>query len=95
MVLIEKGKTILHPSVKFESKIGCGLIPFNGAVKLHTRGLKWNLGNYATDEPRSDEAGELEFGSFISTSNELVSDSLQVMCDKPIFWVSSRKGSQD
>ena len=48
MVPIRAGETELFPSRQFEERVGCGLIPLTGPVKLCTRGLKWNLGRMAT-----------------------------------------------
>jgi len=65
MMYINPGHTIIYPSFKIESKIGCGIIPIGQEVKaIYTQGLKWNFGSAA------DKIGcQIDMATFISTSN--------------------------
>lgn len=56
----------ISPSV---DKKGCGLIRFADNVSVKTKGLKWNMG------PECD-FGELGWGNFVSTSNEIIGNSI-------------------
>ena len=70
-LMLEPGENRVIPSKEFESPIGCGLIPLGiNKCRLATAGYKWNLGNIS----KPYQYGELSFGNFISTSNEIVSD---------------------
>ena len=86
MVPILPGTSRLYPSSRFESRIGCGLIPLTGPVSLCTSGLKWNLGCMTSSPVEMDE---LAFGKFISTSNELEAEYLTIVSQNLIFWVST------
>ena len=92
MMLLEAGESKIYLSERYESQIGCGLIPFPDSCNLCTKGLKWNLGNYDSIPSGAKEMGTLAFGTFISTSNEVTSNSqfVRVITDKPIFWCTSR-----
>ena len=73
-MMLNPGETIIHTSQDFESRSGCGLIPI-GIDKcfVATQGYKWNVGDYASN-PR--QYGELSFNKFISTSNEVVGETI-------------------
>jgi thiamine pyrophosphokinase len=59
--LVEPGLHTIIPVNAMEGK-KCGILPLGGKVnKVTTTGLKWNLINQ-----------EIDLGSFISTSNEIV-----------------------
>lgn len=46
MIYLEPGLNIIKPSVKYESKEGCGLIPIGQRVeKIVTSGFMYNMGN--------------------------------------------------
>lgn len=73
--LFSKGKHIIpiYPMAKW-----CSLVPLNGPVTLSTTGFRWNLTNDV-----------LEFGKFISTSNQFSKDAhnVTVTCfNKPILF---------
>lgn len=69
---------------QFQQKKGCGLISFGKAANVRTKGLKWEF---------NEKSGlsEIEFGALISTSNEMVSDELEVSSDHDLFWVTTMK----
>ena len=88
MLLLKPGESKLILSERYESKIGCGLIPLGTAkATLCTKGLKWNIGDYDATPQTYDT---LRFGDFISTSNEVVAECVQVVTQDPIFWCTSR-----
>lgn len=64
------------------SRFGCGVITFGKADYIETTGFKWNLG-------KDFKYCQMEWGKFISTSNEMVDDecSIQSSCD--IFFVAN------
>uniref|UniRef100_A0A0R3S398 Thiamine diphosphokinase n=1 Tax=Elaeophora elaphi TaxID=1147741 RepID=A0A0R3S398_9BILA len=54
----------------------CGVIPFvQRETVVSSSGLKWNLDNT-----------ELAFGKLISTSNEMVSDTVAITCTAPVVF---------
>mmetsp|Transcript_53736 Transcript_53736/g.69013 ORF Transcript_53736/g.69013 Transcript_53736/m.69013 type:complete len:301 (+) Transcript_53736:39-941(+) len=54
----------------------CGLIPLDGICSnVNTKGLKWDLKN-----------DELKFGSLVSTSNIIMSDSITISTDEPLIF---------
>ena len=64
MIFLEAGDNFIKPSIKYESKSGCGLIPIgNKVTKLITSGLKYNMGN------PGDSVDSLDFKENISSSN--------------------------
>ena len=67
--------------------MGCGLIPV-GTEKcmLATQGYKWNLGDFSST-PR--QFGELSFNKFISTSNEITSETIELHVSEMLFYCSS------
>ena len=85
-MMLEPGESRVFPSADFEDTSGCGLIPLGTQkCKLATTGYKWNLGKF--NHPRQHV--ELAFGTFISTSNKRVSESIGVDTDSPLFYCSS------
>jgi thiamine pyrophosphokinase len=77
------GKTQYIRSKTFENPKGCGLFPLLGEqAKVCTKGLKWNLGN---------ETPELSFKHFVSSSNEMVDDVIEIETDKIIFWTTTNR----
>ena len=47
MLMLRPGYSKIYLSEEFESRSGCGLIPFAMApTNVTTRGLKWNLGDF-------------------------------------------------
>jgi hypothetical protein len=60
----------------------CVCVPFTSSVAS----LKWNL----------DGERPLEFGSLISSSNEMVEEQIAVETDAPLLWTTGlRKGAPD
>lgn len=59
--------------------VWCGLIPVNSTV-VSTTGLKWNFAKSKT-----------EFGSMVSTSNEIEKDCVTVDSDRTIIWTMGIK----
>ena len=85
--LLDPGHSLIYLSERYEERIGCGLVPLGvGSCQLATEGLKWNLGDY-----ESGVMGSLEFGHFISSSNQLVGKHVKVNTNQPIFLSTSRK----
>lgn len=77
----------LRPNIKYQihvshrmNKMCCGLIPFGKAEHVYTRGFKWNLG------PQHPHQG-LEWGEFISTSNEVVGNIVEIWSSGGLFFV--------
>lgn len=57
----------------------CGLIPLGGRCDhVRTTGLKWDL----------DGRRALEFGSLISSSNQIINDRVTVETDSPLLWTA-------
>ena len=59
-------------------------------ASMCTLGLKWNIGEYETET-----MGALGFGSFISTSNEVVGEAVRIITNEPVFWCSARAASKE
>jgi thiamine pyrophosphokinase len=76
------GKTIYTRSKTMEQAKGCGIIPLTGEVEgIETTGFKWNL--------EISGLNKLTFGNFISTSNEMLSDTISIKTTKPLFFTSA------
>ncbi len=63
------------------------MITFGKVSQIETRGFKWNLGEeefYKT----------LEWGNFLSTSNEFVEHKVQVSSNDPLFLIAQVKQEQ-
>lgn len=84
MIYLEAGLNIIKPSVKYESKKGCGLIPIGHKVeKIITSGLLYNLGNHG------DMISSLDFHEVISTSNTMLSDTVEIKTSDPIMFCTT------
>lgn len=75
----------LKPNVTHEIRISnhinkmcCGLVPFGKVDHIETDGFKWNLGT-------SHCKKSLQWGDFISTSNEIVEDRATVKSSQGLF----------
>lgn len=67
MIFLEEGYNVIKPSVKYENKKGCGIIPIGNKVEhIKTKGLLHNIGN------TEDRIRYLDFKEYISTSNQIV-----------------------
>ena len=82
---------LIRPKTKYEIKMGdwadkegCGLIPFGKVNLIETKGFKWNLGE-------KEAFNSLEWGEFISTSNEIVGESVEIESSDEIFFVCQFK----
>lgn len=57
----------------------CGLVPLGGRCDgVRTAGLRWNL----------DGGRALEFGSLVSSSNEIVSPTVTIETSSPLLWTT-------
>jgi len=73
--LLPPGHHDIHlPTTQLEG-LHCGLIPLSGTTIISTKGLKWNL-----------EAGELAFGSLVSTSNAFISTCVSITTNKQLLF---------
>lgn len=72
--LIVPGKHTIHCNRK-EVEVACGLIPFTGAARVTSTGLKWNLNGQETN-----------FGGLVSTSNITQGSVVTVETDRPLIW---------
>ena len=76
--ILPKHSKILTPR-KMTTDI-CGLLPVAGPVRhIKTSGLKWDV-DYS-----------LKLGTFISSSNEITKDCVQVKTSDPILWMNETK----
>ncbi len=72
--VLPAGSTLIHCPFR---NIHCSLVPLFGTVEsVTTSGLRWNV-----------TQKQMAFGRFISTSNEIVEDAVQVVCSEPLLWV--------
>ena len=79
--VLPPGKHTIETNTEAEDG-SCGLIPLGGRCeRVVTTGLKWNL----------DGERPLEFGSLISSSNELVEPLITVETDSPLLWTTGLK----
>jgi len=78
-ILLPAGRNVIEPNLEVESG-SCGLLPLgcrcDGVI---TTGLKWNL----------DGNMPLEFGSLISSSNQIVSSQVTVETAMPLLWTTN------
>ncbi|ANB15228.1 thiamine diphosphokinase [Sugiyamaella lignohabitans] len=80
--LLDEGKsTIITPT----DLIGetCGIIPVCGETSITTQGLRWDVSDWKTS-----------FGSQVSTSNHLISDSITIESDKPVLFTAEIRDSE-
>ena len=82
---------MLRPNIVYEIKVGdwadkegCGLIPFGKVELIETKGFRWNLG-------KEEMFSGLEWGEFISTSNENVEEKVEIESSSEIFFVCQFK----
>ena len=75
VMLMEKGANRVHAPVSkaFFTKYA-GIVPLAGPATLTTHGFEWNL-----------DQEEVEFGRFISTSNHIVEDILEIETTQPVI----------
>eukprot|EP01016_Furgasonia_blochmanni_P030118 TRINITY_DN31448_c0_g1_i1.p1 TRINITY_DN31448_c0_g1~~TRINITY_DN31448_c0_g1_i1.p1 ORF type:complete len:188 (-),score=24.65 TRINITY_DN31448_c0_g1_i1:135-698(-) len=85
--VILPGKTKIRINQEIESKSGgAGLLPLEGeAPSVETSGLKWNLTG----------GSPLKFGHFISSSNEIVENEVQMKTDYPLLWTTYLKSAPE
>lgn len=84
MIMLKAGGNIIQPSKSIMSKKSCGLFPIGEEVEnIHTQGLKWNMGN------RDDSFSSLDWKTFVSSSNEIVDDIVQVNTSHDVLFVAS------
>jgi len=75
------GKTKYIRAKKFEVGAGCGMFPLLGVeAQVETKGLRWNVG---------PGTPPLSFKKFISSSNEMVDDVVEIETNKMILWVTT------
>lgn len=66
----------------------CGLIPFGNTENIVTKGFKWNLGPNFTHR-------SLKWGDFISTSNYIQGDTVEIESANGLFFVSHFRNTLD
>jgi thiamine pyrophosphokinase len=72
-VLLRPGRSLIRcPS----GKLYCSLIPLDGPSKITATGLRWPLKDHT-----------LQFGGLVSTSNETVSEFVEIDTSHPVLWV--------
>lgn len=77
--LLPPGKNVIAPNRRLESG-SCGLIPLGGRCdRVTTSGLRWDL----------DGSAPLEFGSLVSSSNEVVGSQVVIETESPLLWTSN------
>jgi len=77
-VLLAPGKHVIETNRDAEDG-SCGLIPLGGRCdRVVTTGLKWNL----------DGERPLEFGTLISSSNEIIDACVTVETSAPLLWTT-------
>jgi len=74
------GKTIYKRSKRFELPTGCGIFPLNNEARVTTKGFRWNL---------TEECPLLKFGTYASSSNEMIEDSVEINSDSPVFFTTT------
>jgi len=77
--LLQPGTNIINLDPKYDI-IGkyCGFFPLTKPALVTTQGLKWNVNDQ-----------QLEFGKFISSSNELLSKQVIIKTNEPLVWTMS------
>jgi thiamine pyrophosphokinase len=76
------GTTIIHtPLSKGAITRNTGILPVYGPAKISTKGLEWNVQDWAT-----------EMGGQMSTSNHIVSDSITVSTNNHVLFTVERAG---
>eukprot|EP00826_Nyctotherus_ovalis_P006772 TRINITY_DN1163_c0_g5_i11.p1 TRINITY_DN1163_c0_g5~~TRINITY_DN1163_c0_g5_i11.p1 ORF type:complete len:223 (+),score=54.08 TRINITY_DN1163_c0_g5_i11:31-669(+) len=81
MTGIAKGHTIIKVPKKLTVSNGCGVVPIGKCEYISTKGLKYDMGPDCMVK-------SLEFGEFISTSNEIVEDVIDIEVSDPVIWVT-------
>ncbi len=70
--VLRPGRTLLRHAPQHN----CSLLPLYGETRVTTQGLQWNLNDQ-----------KLVFGSFVSTSNFVASETVTIDCSAPLLWV--------
>ena len=75
---LEPGEHIILPELDTYERGACGLVPLEGACQsVRTSGLRWDL-----------HGKPLKFGGLVSTSNQVVAQSVCVSTSCPLLCVS-------
>lgn len=78
-LLLLPGAHTIEPNLEVEDGT-CGLVPLGGRCEnVVTTGLKWNL----------DGTMPLEFGALVSSSNQIVGQTVTVQTERPLLWTTS------
>jgi len=89
MQYLDAGQNLIKPSQRYERREGVGLIPITEKCEqIRTRGLKYNMGN------PTDTIHSLAFGQFISSSNSIVEDEVEVINSAPLLWCTTLRLSE-
>ena len=84
MIMLKAGSNFIYPSQSIISKKSCGFFPIGEQVEnIHTQGLKWNMGNH------DDSISKLDWKTFVSSSNEIVDETVQVNTSHDVLFVAS------
>jgi len=76
--VLQPGSHVIEPNPEAEDGT-CGLVPLGGRCEgVRTSGLRWDL----------DGERPLEFGSLISSSNELVAPRITIETQSPLLWTA-------
>ena len=82
--MLSQGSNIVNLPMNLISKKGCGFFPVSERVeRIQTQGLKWNMGN------EEDYVKSIDWKTQISSSNEIVSDTLEVNVSHDVLFVAS------
>jgi thiamine pyrophosphokinase len=82
MCVLKPCKNELRLSKNIEDKKGVGLVPLTECSFISTSGLLYDMGS-------AHPFKSMQFGSFISTSNQTVSETVIVETSHPLLWISS------
>eukprot|EP00877_Chromochloris_zofingiensis_P002423 jgi/Chrzof1/12181/Cz06g24070.t1 len=77
--LLPRGKSVIKPELGMEGPT-CGLVPLAAPATASSTGLKWNLNNT-----------QMRFRGLLSTSNIIVSDTVEVDTDEELLWITEVK----
>lgn len=76
--LVPAGHHVIRPNFDVEQRL-CGLIPLGTKCNsITTQGLRWDLNGQS-----------MSMGSLVSSSNQVLSDSVRIQTSDPILWTSA------
>ena len=88
---IKAGKTLIKYPINFTKQKGCGLVTMGKCDNISTKGLKYNMGTLNLILGSEHLVSTMEFGNFISTSNQIIEEAIEIETSQSVLWMTQIK----